>query len=644
MKRPSLLLVLPLLANAPSAAHAEVTPHPLFVDHAVLQQGMKVPIWGTADPGEAVRVAMAKQTVSTTADADGKWRVYLTPMKAGGPHTLTISGKNQVVLTDILVGEVWLCGGQSNMERQLGPSVGQQPIENWQREVAAANYPRIRHFGVAQAKSLTPLETVKGRWEVCTPETAAHFTAVGYFFGRDLHVARHVPVGLIHASWGGTPAEAWTREAALAQLPDFADTPVELKQLATDPDGARRQYEARLETWFAANDPGSAPARAWTDPALDTSAWKTMTVPGLWEDAGEPELNGVVWFRKTFDLPAGVADVAGELHLAMVDDVDTTWVNGVKVGATTGYNVPRKYRVPAGVLKEGRNVIAVRVLDTGGGGGIWGEGNVGLFVRRKTAPLAVELSGPWRYRIGVNLQDAAGPPVSLSGDAGTPTVLWNGMIAPLVPYAMRGVIWYQGESHVRRERQYRTLFPALIADWRRAWEQGDFPFLFVQIAPHREMSPEIREAQLLSWQRTPNTAMVVTTDCGDPNDIHPPRKQPVGARLALAARALAYGERLEYSGPVFDSMRVKGGTATLRFTHLGGGLWAKRGPLKGFTMAGADQVFHAAQAEIRGQTVVVTSQAVPRPVAVRYGWAPVPDGNLFNQAGLPASPFRTDKD
>jgi sialate O-acetylesterase len=267
-----------------------------------------------------------------------------------------------------------------------------------------------------------------------------------------------------------------------------------------------------------------------------------------------------------------------------------------------------------------------------------------LFVRRKTAPLAVELSGPWRYRIGVNLQDAAGPPVSLSGDASTPTVLWNGMIAPLVPYAMRGVIFYQGESHVRRERQYRTLFPALIADWRRAWGLGDFRFLFVQIAPHREMSPEIREAQLLSWQRTPNTAMVVTTDCGDPNDIHPPRKQPVGARLALAARALAYGERLEYSGPVFDSMKVKGGTATLRFTHLGGGLWAKRGPLKGFTMAGADQVFHAAQAEIRGQTVVVTSQAVPRPVAVRYGWAPVPEGNLFNQAGLPASPFRTDKE
>jgi sialate O-acetylesterase len=632
-----------LMARIPTA-HAAVTPNPLFADHAVLQQGAPVPVWGTADPGEAVTVEMAGQRVSVTAGADGKWLVRLAPMKAGGPFTLTLSGSNKIVLADILVGEVWVCGGQSNMERELGPRVGQQPIFDWKREVAAAKHPRIRHFGVSQTKSLVPLDTVKGQWTVCTPETVKDFTAVGYFFGRDLEKARRVPIGLIHSSWGGTPAEAWTSEAGLRALPDFAETSEQLKLVKADPAAAQRQYEARLEAWFAANDAGSVPGRSWSVPALDTASWKSMKVPALWEDMGEPDLNGVVWFRKAFDLPAGAAAVAAELQLGMVDDIDTTWVNGVKVGFTFGYNVVRKYAVPASALKPGRNVIAVRVLDTGGGGGIWGDEKLQLVFKGKASPEPIDLSGPWQYRIGMNLQDGPWPPTGYTGDVGTPAVLWNGMIAPLVPYAIRGVVWYQGESNVRRERQYRTLFPALIADWRKAWGGGDFPFLFVQIAPHREMTPELREAQLLSWQHTPNTAMVVTTDSGDANDIHPRHKQPVGARLALAARALAYGETIEYSGPVFESMEVKDDTATLRFTHVGGGLRAKKGPLRGFTTAGADKVFHPAQARIVGQTVVVTSKTVPQPVAVRYGWANVPDGNLVSKAGLPASPFRTDVD
>ena len=383
-----------------------------------------------------------------------------------------------------------------------------------------------------------------------------------------------------------------------------------------------------------------------------------MTLPTLWEDAGEPDLNGVVWFRKTFELSPSAAAAVAELQLGMVDDIDTTWVNGVKVGATFGYNVVRKYDLPPGVLKPGHNVVVVRVLDTGGGGGIWGDQKVQLVFKGKspaeelrtaslgpapaqTAQPSVDLSGPWRYRIGMHLEDAPPPPMGVTGDVMTPTVLYNGMIAPLLPYAIRGVIWYQGEANLRRERQYRSLFPATIADWRQAWGT-DLPFLFVQIAPFREMTPELREAQLLTWQHTPNTAMVVTTDCGDANDIHPPHKQVVGARLALAARALAYGEKLEYSGPIFDAIKVKGAKATLTFTHAGGGLVAKGGPLKGFAVAGTDGTFHPARAELRGKTVVVTSGAVSAPVAVRYGWANVPEGNLFNKAGLPASPFRTD--
>jgi sialate O-acetylesterase len=303
------------------------------------------------------------------------------------------------------------------------------------------------------------------------------------------------------------------------------------------------------------------------------------------------------------------------------------------------------------VLKAGRNVVAVRVLDTGGGGGIWGDRKLQLVFNAKASLPPIDLSGAWRYRIGMNLQGGPPPPTGVTGDVNTPTILYNAMIAPLLPYAIRGVIWYQGESNVRREQQYRTLFPALIADWRQAWGQ-DFPFLFVQIAPHRDMTPELRDAQLWAWQHTPKTAMVVTTDCGDANNIHPARKQPVGARLALAARALAYGERVEYSGPAFDSVKIKDGKVALSFTHLGGGLaagWATgtgrgagAGALSGFTVAGADGSFHPARAEIRGKTVVVTSDAVSQPVAVRYGWANVPEGNLFNKAGLPASPFRTD--
>jgi sialate O-acetylesterase len=640
------------------AAQAAVTPNPLFADHAVLQQGAPVPIWGTAAPGEAVTVEVAGQSASATAGPDGKWLVRLAPMKAGGPYTMSIAGENRIVVNDVLVGEVWVCGGQSNMERQLGLRVGQQPIDDWEKEAAAADYPQIRHFGVAQEKSLTPLATVKGRWDVATPETVKDFTAVGYFFGRDLFKARHVPVGLIHASWGGTPAEAWTSVTGLQPLPDFADTPAQLKTLIADPAAARRAYEALLETWFAPHDAGSAPGKSWSDPALETGDWKTMTLPTLWEDAGEADLNGVVWFRKTFDLPASAAGAAAELQIGMVDDIDTTWVNGVKVGATVGYNVVRNYAVPAGVLKPGRNVVAVRVLDTGGGGGIWGDQKLQLVLKKKAPPVVamqaaqaatppIDLSGPWRYRIGLNLLDAPQPPSGVTGDVTTPTILYNAMIAPLIPYAIRGVVWYQGEANVHREEQYRSLFPALIADWRRAWGRGDFPFLFVQIAPHHDMTPELRQAQLWTWQHTPKTAMVVTMDCGDPNDIHPTHKQPVGARLALAARALAYGERLEYSGPVFDSIKIKGRKAILRFAHARGGLVAKGGPLTGFELSTDANiaVYEPAHAEIQGDTVVVTARdgGPDLPAAVRYGWANVPVGNLFNRAGLPASPFDTDE-
>ena len=619
--------------------------NPLFQNNAVLQCDARVPVWGTARDGEKITVTFGGQNVLTVA-TNGVWKIWLKPMKPNAtPQTLTVSGDTTSVGTNILVGEVWVASGQSNMERPLGLRGGQKPITDWEREVAAANYPEIRQFSVPQTLSFVPQTTAKGDWSVCSPETVVNFTAVGYFFARDLFAARHVPIGIIHSSWGGTPAEAWTSEAALQKLPDFAEPLAMLKKFAADPELAQRETMAKQEPWYQKVDPGSIPGVAWSAAELATDDWKTMTLPTFWENAGYPDFDGIFWFRRAFELPENWDGGDVVLHLGAVDDNETTWVNGEPVGATIGWSLPRVYRVPSSVLKRGQTVIAVRVLDTGGNGGLYGGGDaMRLRFNANGKANSVSLAGPWRCKQSVSLKETGWPPGNFSQDASAPTVLYNGMIAPLLPYAMRGVIWYQGEANVGRERQYQTLFPAMIADWRHAWDEGDFPFLFVQIAPYSGMSPEIREAQLLSWQRTKNTAMAVTMDCGDANDIHTAHKQPVGARLALSARALAYGEKIECSGPVYESLKIEAPNIILHFTHRGGGLLAKDGKLKGFTIAGADKVFHPAQAKIAGKTVLVNSAEVPQPVAVRYGWANVPEGNLFNHAGLPATPFRTDVD
>ena len=637
--------IFPVLFCAFATAGISAELNPLFQNNAVLQSGVRVPVWGTARDGEKITVTFADQKVTTVA-SNSVWKIWLEPMKPDAkPQTLNVHGDTICEATNVLVGEVWVASGQSNMERQLGLRAGQKPITDWEHEAAAANYPEIRQFHVPQTKSFTPQTTVKGNWSVCSPETVTNFTAVGYFFARDLFGARHVPIGIIHSSWGGTPAEAWTSETALQKLPDFAEPLAELKKLAADPGLAQRETQAKQEAWYEQVDPGSKPGTAWSAADLNAGDWKTMTLPTFWESAGYPDFDGVFWFRRAFALPENWDGVDAELHLGAVDDIDTTWVNGAQVGTMMDWNLPRVYRVPGSLLKRGANVIAVRVLDTGGNGGMWGGGDAMRLLFNAGGKLnSVLLAGSWLCKQSVSLNAVGWPPSDFSQSPNAPTVLYNAMIAPLLPYAIRGVIWYQGESNVGRERQYRSLFPAMIADWRCVWGEGDFPFLFVQIAPYSGMTPEIREAQLLTWQRTKNTALAMTADCGDSNDIHPAHKQPVGARLALAARALAYGEKIEYSGPVFDSMKIAGADVVLHFTHLGGGLVAKESELNGFTIAGADKVFHPAQAKIVGETVVVNSPAAPQPVAVRYGWANVPVGNLSNRVGLPASPFRTDVD
>jgi sialate O-acetylesterase len=644
----NLTLLLSLVFTFPLAAELKLASP--FGDHMVLQRGKPVPVWGWANPGDSVTVEFAGQKKSATADGAGEWRVALDPLEAcAEARELAVSSvdrKSQIEnrkFRNVLVGEVWLCGGQSNMERQLGPREGQLPIVNWEAETAAANHPLIRQLYVTQSRALTPQETVPASWTVCSPETVVDFTAVGYFFARDLHAALGVPVGIIHSSWGGTPAEAWTSREGLAGFPEFAATLDLLRDSAEHLDDVKRLYSEKLEAWYGVNDPGSAGDSPWNASTLNTNDWESMNVPVLWETlAGREHFDGIAWFRRSFDVPAEWSGRDLELHLGAIDDVDTTWVNGTEVGSMSWYSTPRVYRVPASLLKPTGNVIAIRVLDTGGGGGLWDPRHPLAIAPTDGAGQPASLNGPWLVKFSTPLDSKNRPPADVNQSPSAPTVLFNAMIAPLVPYAIRGATFYQGEANAERATQYRTLLPAMIGDWRRLWSEGDFPFLFVQIAPYNGQPPEIREAQLLAWQSTRNTAMVVTIDVGDAEDIHPTNKEPVGERLALAARAIAYGESLEYSGPVFDSMNLERGRAVLGFTHLGGGLIAPGGTLVGFTIAGADGVFHPANARIEGDTVVVSSPDVTNVSAIRYGWENVAHGNLFNRAGLPASPFRTD--
>lgn len=611
----------------------------------VLQRDAPIRLWGWAGKGEKVTVRFLSQSASTSAGTDGKWRLTLSPVAAGGPYTLEIKGKNTIVLRDVLVGDVWLCGGQSNMGWQLAWSV-----DNHVAEIAAAQYPNIRLLKVQETLSYQPLDDIRTEkgWQPCTPQTVGSFSAVAYFFGRELYRKYGVPVGLISSNWGGTPAEAWTSAATLKTLPDYRAGVQALE--TTTPAQLRARFTARLREWERQNTSTDAGLRppAWYRPEFVPAGWKTLSLPGLWENSVLPDYDGVIWLRKEVDLPAGAAGADLTLRLGRPDDLDSTWFNGVKVGGLDG-GPAREYRVPGNLVKAGRNVITIRLVDFGGDGGIAGKPEE---MQLRYAGGTIPLAGAWGYQSGDGGKYTAGwPPRPPEENASELSVLFNAMINPLIPLSLKGVIWYQGEANVRRAAGYHALFAALIGDWRGRWG-NDFPFLFVQLAnylppaaqPGESQWAELREAQRLTLA-LPRTAMAVTIDIGNARDVHPRNKQDVGRRLALAARGVAYGEDVVYSGPLYGSMRVAGNKVRLSFSHTGGGLVAKDqyGYLKGFAVAGADRKFVWAKATIEGDAVVVHSDQVPNPVAVRYGWADNPDDvNLYNAEGLPASPFRTD--
>ncbi|MBO0934852.1 sialate O-acetylesterase [Fibrella aquatilis] len=609
----------------------------LFASHMVLQQQKPIPVWGWTRPGEKVTVTMAGQTQTAKADVYGRWQATFSPVAAGGPYTLTAAGKSgSATFDDVLVGEVWLCSGQSNMEWPLSAA------KDGKAEVAAANYPQIRQFYVPHVTATTPQSAVAGQWSVCSPQTAGKFTAVGYFFARDLQKALNVPIGLVHSSWGGTHSETWTSREAIA-----SDAALRPSLDAIDKTGGTAQARMQALMTLIQQQQGPLPtpaeAAAYHQPTTPDANWPTMTAPVLF-DQKMGNMDGVVWFRKTIIIPDNADMQNVSLSLGAIDDQDSTFINGKLVGAIQAYNEPRNYTIPVGILKPGVNVIAIRITDTGGGGGFTAKADD---MKLTGSNWSVPLAGDWRYRATHVFPSSAD-----SGPNAHPTLLFNAMLKPLVPYALRGVIWYQGESNAGRAKQYRTSFPLMITDWRKQWGD-DFPFLFVQLANFNSGGgnsqkgsswAELREAQTMALS-LPNTGMAVTSDIGNPTDIHPTNKQDVGKRLAAEARRVAYKQAITSAGPQYKQLTISGNEAVLTFNSVGEGLTTpnKYGYLMGFELAGADQKFYYARAEIRGDSVVVRADSVANPIAVRYGWAD-DNGeiNLYNKAGFPAVPFRTD--
>jgi len=633
---------------------ADVKLPAIFGDHMVLQAGQPIAIWGMAAAGESVTVALGSDKATATAGTDGGWKVSLPARQSGTDLVLKITGKNVVEIKDVVVGEVWVCSGQSNMAMLL------KGCQDGVRDSQGANFPMIRTFDVSREVNALPQSDFKGDWTVCSPETAADFSAVAFYFGRDLHSELKVPVGLINSSWAGTRIEPWTAFDSLKLIPGFEAEIAKLEPLRRGDDVLWKEYRdamARKEQALAevaAIETNEVLHRQMAAPDLDVSAWPEMNIPEQWEKAGLPDFDGLVWFRKEVELPAGWAGKDLVLKLGPVDEMDSAWFNEARVGGEGDFSkmivkfweIPRVYRIPGAAVKAGRNTLMVRVIDTGWAGGIWGAAPADMYLAPADNDAdRVSVAGSWRYQVGPKLMGNAKAPVNHA----TPTALYNAMIHPMINYAIRGAIWYQGESNVTEKDLYTHKKRALIDSWRKAWNVGEFPFLFVQLAPfdyahtNQFVLPELWNAQREALA-IPNTGMAIITDLGNLRDIHPRRKREVGARLALWALAKTYGrDQLVYSGPLVKSAVRDGSKVKVTFDHVGSGLVAREGDaMSWFELAGTNGVFARAQAVIQGADVVVSAGTVVEPVQVRYGWAEEAEVELTNMEGMPASPFCVD--
>ena len=640
-----LVSVLALIAG--TQASAAVRLPSIVSDDMILQRNAPLKVWGWADPGEAVTVTFRGKKFEVTTGTDGRWIVTMGPLEAGGPDDMEIAGTNRITLRDILVGDVWICSGQSNMTHQFN-----RWQEQYAREIASSENSAIRQFYVPTKAVLTgPIEDTPGTgWKRATPENLLNFTVIGYFFAKDLFDKYHVPQGIIMTCVGGTKIEAWTSEEGFKNFPDLLETLVRNKNTAyvdlvnADAKAAREAAGPR-----GGPDAGMTGPVKWFDPAYVPHNWKRIGVPGYWEDQGVRNLDGIVWYRREVEIPASIAGLEAKLKLGRIVDADQVYVNGRQVGETTYQYPRRRYAIPAGVLKAGKNLFVIRVTNEFGKGGFVPDKPYYL----EAAGQRVDLKGYWQYRVGTVYRPLQGPFMRGISAQDQPASLYNGMIAPYTNYAIRGILWYQGESNADHPERYRALLTNLIADWRSHWRLGEVTFLIAQLPKYQEVDylpaesnwARIREAELRVSRTSPNTGLGINIDLGEWNDIHPARKKEVGDRLALQAMKLSYGDTgLVASGPVFHSQEIKDGRIYLSFDNVGGGLVSTNGEkLAHFAIAGDDRKFVWGEAEIQGDKVVVWSDKIPEPKYVRYAWADNPDfANLGNKEGLPASPFRTD--
>ncbi|WP_127139992.1 sialate O-acetylesterase [Flagellimonas marinaquae] len=638
----------------------------MFTDNMVLQQKSNISIWGWATSGSKIKIETSwGANISSITGQDGKWLMKIkTPSTDGKAQSLTISSADTtIVLNNVLLGEVWLCSGQSNMEMPVSGWLPNDPLENSEVEINTANYPSIRMFTVKRNKSFTPLETCQGTWKVCNPENVPGFSATAYFFGLKLHKELNVPVGLIHSSWSGSPAQSWVEADFVENVVGYEDIKGKIamtidssstynKWLTSMKRKAQDKFIQNKE--FNLSDIGF---EGIMNADYDDTAWDTVQTATMDKVFQRDNFNGMAWFRQEFTFGGNPNSDDYCIFLGRVDDLNTVFINGSLVGRKEhwGNNEDEQsYAIPSGVLKKGKNILAVRVIDVWEKGGLLqqpsiqnNEGKViqPLSINWKYLPVAILLNEDF-YILKNGFDDRVNPnPNVLPLNSHTPTVLYNAMIAPLIPYNLKGAIWYQGESNIGEPDQYRRLFPAVFNSWRSNWGIGDFPFYYAQLASFdygSDKVAELREVQLETLQEE-NVGMAVTMDIGSLTTIHPPNKQDVGKRLALWALAKDYAQDFVYSGPLYKSAEFSNGKAIVSFDHVGSGLYCPDKKVSDFEIAGEDLVFYKAEAVIQGNHVIVQSTEVTQPKIVRFAWNDTAMPNLFNKEGLPASPFRSSK-
>ena len=643
MKLYKTILLFLLILSSPILSQVKLPK--LIGDGMVLQRDANVKIWGWASAGEKVTVQFIGAAYHTVTDKNGAWEVMLSNLKAGGPFAMQIGASNSITINDILVGDVWVCSGQSNMQFSIGGA-----RDYFKDEIEHMDNPYIRQFFTFPRPNFNEAQKdfSFGRWQHADSNSIRGLTAVGYFFAKKLYEKYKVPIGLINSSVGGSSAEAWISEESIKSFPSYYEQLQRFKYPAYI-EKINKSDNERVSNWnifIKENDEGlKNPRQTWFDPELNTSNWETINVPGYWTDTKIGTMNGVVWYRKEIKIPSDMIGQPAVINLGRIFDCDTVFINGKFVGSVGSQYAVRKYKIPEDLLIEDPNTIVIRDISYIRHGG---------FVPGKEYDISagdkkVSLEGEWKYKIGV----IADPLEDRLFTGKIPSGLFNGGIAPILNYRIKGVVWYQGESNTSRAFEHYDLFKLLIKDWRKNWNQGNFPFLYVQLPNFVEVNPEdtkydwavFRESQLKALA-VPNTGMAVTIDVGEYNDIHPKNKKPVGYRLALAAEKIAYGEKnIVYSGPIYKSMKVEDNKIVLSFDHVGSGLITKDGKrLKCFEICGLDDEFYPAEAKIVNNTIVVSNAKVKSPVAVRYAWANNPEGaNLYNKEGLPASPFRTNE-